>query len=52
MAARLRQRMQSYNRESRRTSKDDCASGRRNVNDFVAMDPGIVKALPLPVLTR
>ena len=24
----------------------------RNVNDFVAMDPGIVKALPLPVLNK
>ena len=28
MAARLRQCMDSYNRESTRTSKDECASGR------------------------
>ena len=28
VAARLRQRMDSYNRESTRTSKDECASGR------------------------
>ena len=34
VAARLRQCMQTYNRESRRTSKDDCASGRHQPSFF------------------